>query len=476
MPSVPVLLELQLKNFKAFEDTGPLPIRPITLIYGPNSSGKSSLIQSLLLFKQSFENRENPNQGFVPNGWLVNLGNFREFVHAHDTSRPFEIRVKMCQATGTSEQLPREGTVHYAFGVNPTTRLPELQRLELLEGIPAASVMAFKQATKRSNGAPEFELESLNPAHPVWDESAQALLQYWKQSKAGTSRRRLKLDAVRTWLIEVMQSTRLYGNGILPNVQSILPPWIDSDESHTLLRMGLFDLMGTSMWPDPMFDWLRTLLGSVRYIGPLREYPERYYTYTGNQGDYVGKSGKGVSDFLFKDAALIASLNQWLKRLQIPYEVDVDVKDPEEQAFSIRLKDRAGVSVNLLDVGFGISQVLPVLVQSLVGQEIQLVFEQPELHLHPRLQAELGDLFAAQIRPPFNNRFLIETHSENLLLRIKRLIRRGELKPEDVAVVYVDPQERGSVCLEMRIDADGDFIDRWPNGFFEEDFQETFGL
>jgi predicted ATPase len=110
----------------------------------------------------------------------------------------------------------------------------------------------------------------------------------------------------------------------------------------------------------------------------------------------------------------------------------------------------------------------------MLSRNSTLLIEQPEIHIHPRLQAELGSLLAECIKPPFENQFIIETHSEHLILRLQKLIRKGELKPEDISVIYVDRGTEGSKCLHLRLDEEGDFIDEWPGGFFEEDFNEIF--
>lgn len=134
------------------------------------------------------------------------------------------------------------------------------------------------------------------------------------------------------------------------------------------------------------------------------------------------------------------------------------------------------------DVGVGISQVLPLLVHA-YGDEGQLVaVEQPEIHLHPALQAELGDVFIESALGERKNTFLLETHSEHLILRILRRVREtteGKLpegatpvRPEDVSVVYVQPGPKGAEVIELPVTPDGDFSRPWPNGFFAERFQE----
>jgi len=171
-------------------------------------------------------------------------------------------------------------------------------------------------------------------------------------------------------------------------------------------------------------------------------------------------------------------VNEWLEKFGVDYSIDVrTVKDPDvEDVFTLRLTDkRTQVTVSPLDVGFGISQILPIVVQSLFAKGRVICVEQPEIHLHPRLQAEFGSLLAHAIRSKRPNQFIIETHSEHLILRLQRLIRNGTLKPEDVAVVHVRKTEAGSAATELRLDEQGEFIDRWPEGFFEEDFAERFG-
>jgi hypothetical protein len=142
------------------------------------------------------------------------------------------------------------------------------------------------------------------------------------------------------------------------------------------------------------------------------------------------------------------------------------------------------VHVSLKDVGVGVSQVLPVILQSTGPENKTLLIEQPELHLHPALQTELGDVFINAAMGKQKNTFLIETHSEHLILRILRRIREtaaGELPegmpaitPDDVAVVYVKPGKDGSEVIHIPVNEDGEFDKPWPDGFFSERARELF--
>jgi predicted ATPase len=133
------------------------------------------------------------------------------------------------------------------------------------------------------------------------------------------------------------------------------------------------------------------------------------------------------------------------------------------------------------DLGVGISQVLPVLVNSIANSDTTVLIEQPELHLHPRLQGDLADLFIdTAIKGEQQNTYIIETHSEHIIRRIMRRIREDQHKSanelritkEDVAILYVASGPNGSTVTHLRLDDEGDLIDEWPNGFFEESFRD----
>ena len=150
----------------------------------------------------------------------------------------------------------------------------------------------------------------------------------------------------------------------------------------------------------------------------------------------------------------------------------------------VLIDKRTNTPVSHRDVGIGVSQVLPVLVSAYASKNKLLAIEQPEIHLHPALQAELGDVFLESALGDSGNTFLIETHSEHLILRILRRIREttdGELPqgvpevhPEHVAVLYVQPGREDTEVLHIPVTADGEFERPWPNGFFAERAEELF--
>jgi predicted ATPase len=123
-------------------------------------------------------------------------------------------------------------------------------------------------------------------------------------------------------------------------------------------------------------------------------------------------------------------------------------------------------------VGYGISQVLPFVVQSLASERRIITIEQPEVHVHPRLQADLGDLLARAIGEPRYHRFIVETHSEHLVLRMQKLVRDGKLNPGDLSIIYVSRGPDGARAERLHLGEDGDFVDEWPGGFFPERLRE----
>ncbi len=174
-------------------------------------------------------------------------------------------------------------------------------------------------------------------------------------------------------------------------------------------------------------------------------------------------------------------------RVTKPHTSDFETIEPELSFYD----KRSRVAVSQHDLGYGISTIVPVL-SSILGTKKSLIsIEQPELHVHPGLQTALGDAFILSAIER-DNTLLIETHSEHLILRILRRIREttehdfgdwpdslkhacpNGIRPEDVAVLYVQPGENGSVVKHLRINELGKFIDEWPNGFFDERIREVF--
>jgi hypothetical protein len=280
--------------------------------------------------------------------------------------------------------------------------------------------------------------------------------------------------------------------------RSLLPHHVlPADETRQLMDQ----MFPSEPWPErPQWsqqplsiykDQLENVLASIRYIGPLRARPTRAYGALDNGADWVGSTGEYASQALLQGTTRKHSSSKelsllfahWVEKLDIPYKFHVRSVGDQVLGDGIRttlVDQRSKVSVGLTDVGSGVGQVLPLLVQAAFGEAQIMCVEQPELHLHPRAQSALGDVLleSAGLRGSRSQakatQWVVETHSETLLLRIKRRIREGEVDPADVCVLYVDPSRSGSVVSRLRLNDHGDFVDDWPRGFFEEAFNEVF--
>jgi len=552
-----MITEYSLSNFKAFAAEQRVKLKPITLVYGQNSSGKSSLLQSLLLLKQTLASSENPETLLLPKGNLVDLGGYREFINAHDVRKPFIFEVRLPVPKG-EQFLPRLilsaldslQVTYLALRVemvhNELSAAAKLGGLSLFLGAENQAVMTFKSEpikTKHryphrfafsgpSSGTGVAEsglrLSNINSQHPffsaLWEVvrttlQPEVLKDLQKRRDFLTNRlERLRppelvdiedsakrpvekrLERELKSVVSTMEKLKGYSlkeavSDIEKNIaktflvcRNFLPVGLVREEGYDL--RGFFGHLeyapgvGHELAFIPALvvvaaNLLQSALENTIYIGPLRDYPERHYIFSGNLSEQVGKSGKMVPDVLFKRRDLLDQVNQQLEAFGLGYELKVssvnDLDSDLQDVFALRLFDkRTQIHASILDVGFGISQVLPIIVQSMLSKNKTLIIEQPEIHLHPKLQADLGTLIATCSKEPFSNQFIIETHSQHLILRLQKLVRQGKLMPEDVSIIYVDRSAEGSICVELRLDNDGDFIDKWPQGFFEEGYNEIF--
>jgi predicted ATPase len=235
-------------------------------------------------------------------------------------------------------------------------------------------------------------------------------------------------------------------------------------------------------------DGVDDAISNLRYIGPVRWQGNRYDEVRAVPNGDVGKSGQNTVQLLVDDPDLRDRTNAWMDRFGIAYHLEPQKLETGRGApiLDARILDaRNDLELNLVDVGFGISQVVPVIVQSLLllsnsgtdqGRRDRcdtVLIEQPELHLHPAMQAELGSLFADVINASSTAQIIAETHSEALILRVMKLIRTRQLNASDVKVLWVDQDPDGNAFhRDLPIDASGEFEVPWPRGFFSDRYLE----
>lgn len=550
-----MLHALELENFKAFGERGRIPFAPITLIFGENSAGKSTILQSLNLLKQTRESREADVPLLLRGGnEIVDLGSFQELLFDHDLKRALSVRVEVAvdrRNPFRSSYRKNKITIEFSFKRSPTQREVLLEQIGIY-GMGSSECIAKFQPLGPLEKSSEFSRRVgfygnrlLHTSRSFSSSKITSLkcvdltkeTEYWEQEfkwcKNNEGQIRSRLEERKSHLERSLErqvdedmeddeqeysneeSDRLQrGIDVLSadlkfffsnfdlesyifkrqqeemdtvmDVQGFLPIQTRSRERNTIITRArsLFNQQSD----DIVFNVqefvmlasraLERVLEALFPMGPFRRPPERWYIFRGTTPQDVGYRGELLPDLLLRRHGLIEETNKWLNQLEIGYKLKVEsVGDRSRDLFEVRLIDtrregKKDIDVALPDVGFGISQLLPFVVQSLVSKGQIISIEQPEVHVHPRLQADLGDLLVEAIKPKRGNQFIIETHSEHLVLRLQRRIYEKKIKPEDVSVIYVSRGPEGAEARRLHLDEEGDFIDEWPDGFFPERLRE----
>lgn len=435
-----MITRLKLRNFKAFESLD-LELKPITMILGPNNSGKSSIISPFRLLIQTMESYDQ-DVPLLLDGVLGDFGTFKDIVFGNHRGRVFEIGYSVNTSLFGEES---EMGVDLAFKYRSKRRELILKKVQVYKENRSLLVLNYSEESERMTVA------SLGGRTVP------------SQYKASYSRR-----------------VRL--NHFAPHLMfsSPTPPSRKSTSSDEPERFRIKNETGIMRQINQTSTRLERELVEMDFIGAMRVPPDRTYLFSGEKRKRIGASGENAASLLVMDASrkglrrinLSELVSQWLKRAGMAEKLSiVPISD---RHFEIRVVHPISrENQNLTDVGVGNSQVIPVIVGGYnLPPDSTYFVEEPEIHLHPKAQAELGNFFGDLYDR--NIQAVVETHSEYLILRLQQLVAEGKIQHEDIAFYYVDSNpEGGKSVKKLTLDEQGRFTEDLPNGFFPERLEEA---
>lgn len=437
-----MLKRLSLQNFKSWASIENLRFAPITGLFGPNSSGKTSLIQLFLMLKQT---AASPDRAQVLNlgdeRSLVSLGTFRDVIHGHVEAGKLDCRFSWTLPTELRVKDPEQkGAILFSgseieFGVEITEN---------------GSGRMIANRIQYEFGGHSFRLQRKSGKEGKYELS----------STPGTFR--FKRTQGRPW--ELPAPVKCYG----------FPEQVKAYYQNSGF-LADFEL------------GLEQLFSRIYYLGPLREYPQRQYTWAGAQPADMGQRGEKAVDALLASrergerisrgrgkAKLTVEqyVARWLQELSLIDSFQVEAITGDSNLYRVWVKkSRKSSRVLITDVGFGVSQLLPVLVLCYyVPEGSTILLEQPELHLHPSVQSGLADVFI-DVAKQRNVQVIFESHSEHLLRRLQRRIAEKETSTDDVALYFCDVSSGVSKLVPLELNLFGE-IQNWPDDFFGDDYGE----
>jgi energy-coupling factor transporter ATP-binding protein EcfA2 len=475
---------MRLENFRLFQDSGWFRLAPLTFLVGRNSSGKSSMLSALLLLKQSYEQDVvgSTQMPLTLSGPYIDLGNFADVVHRHDESAEISISL--------------------------SSNLSDPSDLDYTSSRPVVGT-----ALPRSPGP--YRLGYFGPENvkfPVHGE-VMARLTFSADEPFGPSLKRLEVSVkgvgnasfIRTISVERQERWHVYASTLPPralelSLRSFFPRIAVRDESYrqssraNKRRLRVFAAANQRLFRT----FVQALIRSDA-VGPFRTPPGRRYPFGGFNSSRVGRSGEQAVNLLITESLLSpesrrplrAALSFWLNRLRLAESLNVKDLAKRLNLFQVDLTGAGRrAKANFADVGYGISQVLPVLVQGLLMRPggFYLV-QEPEIHLHPDAQAGLADFFIYLAGQGVTT--VVETHSEYLLLRLRRRLAEGAepisaglpaesnvalpLNKDSVAVLFTGFDHNQAAIRNIEI-GDSFQFENLPPGFMTEALDDRVAL
>ncbi|WP_440060516.1 DUF3696 domain-containing protein [Pseudomonas syringae] len=440
-----MLKHLHIKNFKSWEELN-ITFGNVTGLFGTNSSGKSSLLQFLLLLKQT---KNATDRGLVldfggPDQY-INLGGFQDVVSQHSVEKTIEWYLEW--------SLPKKRTINDPLGKR-TDILASDSYLAVWSQAYFKNKQIFCNYLEYQFGPYSFIIQQKKPGSTEYELSA--------VSDSEGDDFRFKRVKARAWSLPGPVKTHLF-----------------PDQAKTYFQNAEFLSLFESEY--------ETLMDNLFYLGPLREPPKRDYSWSGASPLDVGKKGE-----LTVAALLSATVRKemrnlggkthyksfqemiayWLKQLGLIHEFEIsEIGEGSNLYRAYVKKDKHSAPALLTDVGFGVSQVLPALVLLYyVPEGSVVIMEQPEIHLHPSVQSRFADLILS-VSKTRKLQIILESHSEHILRRLQRRVAEQEIDADDIKLFFCDQNRGRSILSELELTEFGD-IKNWPENFFGDDMGE----
>lgn len=425
-----MLTHLKLENFKIWRSTGPVRLAPITLLLGTNSSGKSSLIQSLLLIRQTVKG-DDPNLD-------LNLGN----PDADDSVTLGQFKDLLCRHGAASESTSATQVgIEFRWSEHGQAESSTLFSARYNKGPAGIAELAFLRLGKDGQG---FSVQRRKPG-----------------------------------IYRLSLATQAKPLGQSADYRP--------ERSFAFSAATLNKLVAQAELIKPIGPALLDELGRIIYLGPVRRLAQRDYVWAGRMPAHIGDDGAKAVDALIAsgvarqsalkrkqalpaEAQLFEQTIHWLKAMNLAD--GLAIRALGNSARHELMIENDGQASNLKDVGVGVSQVLPVIVAALFAQPGHIVIvEEPESHLHPLAQSKLAELLA-QVSKERNVQFIVETHSEHLFRRMQTLIAKQQITPSDATMYFVERDGKTATMRPLEVDDFGR-VKNWPEGFFGDALGET---
>lgn len=447
-----MITRLRINNFKSWRSTNDIRFSKLTGFFGTNSSGKTSLLQLLLLLKQTTESADRTQVLDLGNERsFLELGTFKDIIFRHNTEDSLEFAI--------------DWTLDKTFKIIN----PEKKGVTLFEGKDLSFKSTIKQTQQGKIYVDTFSYTFNKSTFQIKRKKEDKYELFPKKSENGENEEfTFNRTQGRAWDLPV--PTKCYG-------------FPDQVKAYYSNAGFLSDL-------QLKFE---ELFAGIYYLGPLRDYPRRQYIWAGAQPADMGRRGERVIDAMLVSTERKQMISQGQgrgkKRLTVEEYVALKLKElglidgfhvqrivEGGNLYQVLLKiSSQSPEVIITDVGFGVSQILPVITLCYyVPEGSTLIIEQPEIHLHPKVQAGLADVFIDAIEKR-NIRIILESHSEHLLRRLQRRIAEENFSSDSSALYFCDSLNGESTLKKLEIDSYGNILN-WPQGFFGDDMDELAAM